>query len=195
MNIIGQKFNEWTVLEKSTNKKRYFICRCKCGKIKEVRIDKLINGESKSCGCLRNHKLTNTRIYHIWENIKSRCYNKNNPRNKNYGARGIKVCDEWKNDFKAFYDWSMANGYQDDLTIDRIDNNGNYEPSNCRWADKITQANNTSRNRYITYKNKKLTISQWSRELKIKKTTLLSWINSHKYTINDIINITTAPKG
>ena len=164
MDIVGKKFNKWTVLEKSTKNKRYYLCQCECGTTKEVRIDKLIRGESKSCGCIRNHKKTNTRIYHIWENMKSRCYNQNNPRYKHYAGRGITICDEWKNDFMSFYKWAMANGYSDNLSIDRINNNGNYEPSNCRWTDKVTQANNTTRNHYLIYKNRKLTMTQWSRK-------------------------------
>lgn len=98
--------------------------------------------------------------------MKSRCFNKNNPDYKDYGGRGITVCSEWLI-FDSFCKWALENGYQEDLTIDRIDVNGNYEPSNCRWASIIEQANNKRRNHFIEYKGEKLTISQWSRKLNI----------------------------
>ncbi len=94
--------------------------------------------------------------------MKYRCYNPKSQYYYRYGARDIKVCDEWLNDFKAFYDWSMANGYRDNLTIDRIDVNGNYEPSNCRWVSQKMQQNNRSNNRLITYNNETHTISEWA---------------------------------
>ena len=116
----------------------------------------------------KKHGLSNTRIFNIWNNMQQRCYNPNNPRFSYYGARGITICDEWKNDFKSFYDWSMENGYQDNLTIDRIDVNGDYEPSNCRWCTMEQQSNNRRNNHYITYNNKKQTLTEWCNELNIK---------------------------
>ena len=103
----------------------------------------------------------NTRLYRIWANIKTRCYNSNTSVYKYYGARGIVVCEEWKNDFKKFYDWAMNNGYSDELTIDRIDNNGNYEPSNCRWVSIKTQCVNRRSNHIVTIGNETKTLSQW----------------------------------
>ena len=90
-----------------------------------------------------------------------RCNNPKNPNYFRYGNRGIKVCDEWKNDFLSFYNWSMKNGYRDDLTLDRIDNNGDYEPNNCRWTTMKTQCNNTSRCKYITINNETKTLREW----------------------------------
>lgn len=112
------------------------------------------------------HGMKNTRIYHIWSNMKARCYGKS-CKDRIYQKNNIQVCDEWKNSFMAFYNWAIENGYNDNLTIDRIDNKGNYEPNNCRWADKITQENNTSKNVWVLINGEVHTIAQWSRILNI----------------------------
>ena len=118
------------------------------------------------------HGLRNTRLYRIWANIKTRCYNENDPHFERLGKRGIKMCDEWRNDFKVFYDWSMSHGYSDELTIDRIDNDGNYEPKNCRWTT-IKEQNKNKRNvKYITYAGKTQTIPEWTKELRFGKETI-----------------------
>ena len=109
------------------------------------------------------------RIYKLWSHVKDRCYCKNNKDYKNYGARGIKVCEEWKNDFMSFYNWSMAHDYADDLTIDRIDVNGNYEPSNCRWVTPKEQARNRRNNKFITYNNETHCISEWAEKIGIPR--------------------------
>lgn len=120
----------------------------------------------------KTHGLSNTRIYKIWECMKYRCSNPNRPEYPNYGGRGIIVCDEWANNFLSFYEWSMSNGYNESLTIDRIDVNGNYEPDNCRWTDMKTQANNTTRCIYITYQDKTQTLTQWCEELNLSYDTI-----------------------
>lgn len=144
-----KKYGRLTVIEERDEK---YLCKCKCGKIKEIRKYDILNGKTKSCGCLQRQKTSNAntkhgkrneRLYNIWCGMKQRCYNKNHVRYSRYGGRGITVCDEWKNDFKVFYDWAMLHGYADNLTIDRIDNNGNYTPSNCRWVDYKTQYENS----------------------------------------------------
>lgn len=108
------------------------------------------------------HGLRHTRIYGIWLQMKNRCYNTKTERFKDYGGRGIIICEEWRNNFKSFYDWSMSNGYKDGLTIDRINNNGNYEPKNCRWVEIKTQNRNARSNHLITYKNETHCISEWA---------------------------------
>ena len=112
---------------------------------------------------MKSHGMYGTRIYGIWAHIKSRCYNPSVERYKYYGGRGISMCEEWRNSFEAFYEWAMANGYKEGLSIDRIDNNGNYEPSNCRWVTTVDQMNNTTRNQSITYNGETHTIAEWAR--------------------------------
>lgn len=118
------------------------------------------------------HGGSKTRLYTIWINMKSRCYNPKCKEYRWYGAKGIKVCNEWLNDFSAFHEWAISNGYSDKLTIDRENCNGNYEPSNCRWADWITQQNNRSSNKTITFKGKTQTMAEWAREYNIPESNL-----------------------
>lgn len=127
---------------------------------------------------------TNCRLYNIWCGIKQRCYLKSHISYKNYGAKGIIMCNEWKNDFVKFKDWSLQNGYKKSMTIDRIDVRGNYEPSNCRWVSYEEQANNKSSNLIITYKEKTKTLSEWSKELDIPYQTLYDRIYKFNYPLD-----------
>ena len=188
MNLIdltGQRFGLLTVLKRHghSGNEVTWLCKCDCGKESVVMGEALRRGKTKSCGCLRRlhiveantkHGLVHTPLYRIWSNAKSRCFDVNCKSYKNYGGRGITVCDEWKDDFQAFYDWAMANGYKEGLSIDRIDNNGNYEPSNCRWTTVKEQSNNRRNNRYLEFRGEKKTASQWAELLGIKTSTIYS---------------------
>jgi len=189
LNLLGQKFGKLTVIEKAENHiqpngKRYtrWLCKCDCGNKIIVRTSHLTKGHTRSCGCLQREKVTahglkKTRLYVIWRDIKIRCYNPNALNFKDYGAKGVIMCDEWRNNFKIFHDWAMNNGYNKDAkrgecTIDRIDNNKGYCPENCRWVDNLVQQNNRTNNRFLTYKGKTHTVAEWSRILNIPPHTL-----------------------
>lgn len=118
------------------------------------------------------HGKRHTRLYRIWANIKTRCFNTNDLHYKRWGALGITMCDEWENNFQAFYDWAMSNGYADDLTIDRIDNYGNYEPSNCRWVTVKEQNQNKKNVVLLTYNGLTLSCREWAKKLGIGKNTV-----------------------
>ena len=118
----------------------------------------------------------NQKIYKVWSGIKQRCFNPNSNRYKNYGGRGISICDEWKNSFETFCKWALENGYKEGLSIDRIDHEKNYEPSNCRWTDEITQQNNRTNNTLYEYEGETHTLTEWSRIKGIKpKTFCTRW--------------------
>lgn len=173
--LTGQRFGRLTVIAPHDcgERKIRYICQCDCGNVKIVRSDCLIYNGTKSCGCLKkeqdkinltanhSHKLSGTNLYKRWYGIKKRCYNVHDPRYHRYGGRGIKMCDEWKNDFKAFYDWPNENGYKEELSIDRIDNDGDYTPDNCRWISNKEQCNNRVTNINITIGNSTRTLEQW----------------------------------
>lgn len=162
--LTGKRFGRLTVLEFVANDKRYshWKCTCDCGNIVIRSQQTLVyKGYIVSCGC-RTHKYgvpATGRLYKIWGDMKRRCLNPNHNRYPDYGGRGITVCEEWKNDFKNFYDWAIDYGYDDTLTIDRIDFNGNYEPSNCRWSDMKTQGNNRRNNIFLNYQGKEMLLA------------------------------------
>jgi hypothetical protein len=124
------------------------------------------------------HGMSYTKIYGVWHGMNGRCHYPKHKHYKNYGGRGISVCEEWK-EFIPFYEWAVANGYQENLTLDRIDVNGNYCPENCRWVDRFVQNNNKRGNRYIEFEGKKQTLTQWAKELGIKPNSLIYRISNH----------------
>jgi len=181
IDLTGQRFGRLVVLgiasydEKTYTKK--WLCRCDCGKKIEVSGGNLRSGHSKSCGCLRRdicikastaHGKSRTRLYSIWIGMRKRCKDKNQKNYRLYGGRGIKVCDEWEKNFTVFETWALNNGYAENLSIDRIDSNGNYEPSNCRWATDEVQSNNTRTNHIITFDGETHTVAEWARIKSLK---------------------------
>lgn len=181
--LTGKIFDRLTVIKRVENDKSnrtMWLCKCSCGKEIIVRGSSLTSGNSKSCGCYRDellktsyitHNQSKTRLYKIWAGIKSRCTNPKSTRFENYGGRGITFYKEWEN-FESFYEWAVNNDYEDNLTIERIDNNGNYEPSNCRWVDYYEQSHNKRNNVYFTYKNETHCLREWANILNIKPMTL-----------------------
>lgn len=178
IDLKGQKFHRLTVLERDYSSKcgqPKWLCRCDCGNIVSVFSSNIKRKNTQSCGCLNQevaknrletHGFTGTRIHNIWMHMNARCNNPKSDAYDNYGGRGIKACDEWV-DFTPFRDWALSHGYSDNLTIDRINNNGNYEPSNCRWSTAEVQSNNRRSNHYIIYNGENKTLMQLSKEFRI----------------------------
>lgn len=182
---IGDRYGKRTIIGWDEEKHRW-IARCDCGQIDRVE-SSISQGRLQMCkACsvdvLRKrfftNGLTHSRIYNVWRNIKRRCNDKRSISYKHYGARGISVCNEWKNSFVKFYDWAMANGYKQGLTIDRIDSNKDYCPENCRWVDFLTQQNNKNDNKKLTFNGTTKTMSEWARLLGIKYVTLKTRIRN-----------------
>lgn len=178
----------------------YWECKCDCGNTTIVLIDHLTRHKILSCGCLgreraslasSKHKLHGTRIYGIWGGMIQRCKNENIERYEIYGGRGIKVCKEWEEDFLNFYNWAINNGYKNNLSIDRVNVDGDYEPSNCRWVTAKEQARNTRTNVNLTYNNETHCVAEWSEITGIKSATIFYRIR-HGWTIKEAL---TTPVG
>lgn len=188
IDLSGQRFGRLTVLERSgayRSKKGQiqtrWLCRCDCGNNTVVHGASLKKGATRSCGCIRTethtkHGHSRTRLYCIWRAMRHRCEDENNIGYRVYGAEGKFVCEEWK-EFQSFYDWAMANGYADNLTIERKDGSRGYSPDNCRWATMEEQQNNRRNNRIITYNGETHTLAQWSKIKNIKQATIASRLN------------------
>lgn len=170
--LEGKQFGKLTVLHRVANKnnKSCWLCRCSCGVEKEILGVHLVHQKISSCGCSHydkviTHHKSRTPLYQVWRDIKKRCLNKTSSDYHNYGGRGISICNEWKNSFESFYKWAIKSGYSNNLTIDRIDNSGDYCPENCRWVSRQIQCNNTRRNHFITYNGETHTLSDWCKIL------------------------------
>ena len=179
IDLTGQKFGRLTVIKlvgKYKNGDKVWKCKCDCGNIKNVSSSNL-KGKTKSCGCLKRelevkHNMTGTKLYNVWTHMKVRCFNPKDKYYKDYGGRGITVCDEWKDDFLAFCDWSMVNGYKEGLTIERKNNNGNYSPDNCAWITSKEQQRNKRNTCFLTFEGKTQSASAWAEEYGVSGKTI-----------------------
>lgn len=197
-NIIGKKFTRIIVIKylySNKNKKRIYLCRCDCGIEKNIIGADLLNGTTKSCGCLfleslkkrsRVHYLSNTYEYKAWANMKTRCLNKKGIQYKDYGGRGISIDKNWKNSFLNFYK-DMGPRPTNKHTLDRINNNKGYYKNNCRWTTMEVQNCNQRRNKYLSYKGMRKTISEWAKFLKLSDGTIRARIN-YGFSIDKILS-------
>ena len=210
-NLVGMKFGRLTVMDrespKSKKAKGLWVCKCECGNVIKVNTSDLKSGNTTSCGCKRKETLrqlrtkhgeSNTRLYNVWSDMKKRCYNTKNVDYKNYGGRGITVCDEWM-DFQNFYEWAIANGYdktapRGQCTIDRIDVDGCYEPENCRWVDRYIQMNNKRNNRILTYNGESHTLAEWCEIVNIPYNCLKSRLNKLHWSVEKTLTTPTRNK-
>lgn len=190
--LTGQKFGRLVVekyLYTNNRRKAVWKCKCDCGKYVEIPSERLLQKFTKSCGCLHSesskqnvkkatekklkyHTEAEKIIYHTFSQMKRRCYKSKCKAYKNYGARGIKIYDKWLKEPKLFYEWSIDNGWEKGLSIDRINVNRDYKPNNCRWVSNLVQQNNKRNNRYLEYKGQIHTTAEWSRILNIPKGTI-----------------------
>lgn len=180
IDMTGERYGYLTVLEISDKKQgthRFWKCKCDCGNIKYVLRRKLIDGTTKSCGCMKGkmistnntkHSGKGTRLYGIWTGMKTRIFNPNDHSYHKYGGNGLTMCDEWL-DFAKFKEWAMGNGYSDELTIDRIDNSKGYHPDNCRWVDMVVQQNNRTNNVMCVYNGEKVPLNKLYKDLGISR--------------------------
>lgn len=191
LNLTGQRFGRLVVIKeagRSSDGRVRWLCKCDCGNYTSTPSTKTLrNGTCRSCGCIekekpnsRTHGMSNTKLFAVWNSMKQRCLNQNSKSYKNYGGRGITVCQEWQEDFQTFYDWAMANGYQEGLEIDRIYVNGNYEPDNCRWVTSKKNNNNRRNNAKIKIGGEEHTAAEWSEITGIHRNTILDRFNSGK---------------
>ena len=168
VDLTGKRFEHLTVIKAADDDMKHhgqkWICRCDCGNEVIVRSDGLQSGHTKSCGCFNKRRTTHgkskTKLFKVWTEMKQRCFNPNAEEYDRYGGRGITVCEEWKS-FEPFYEWAVANGYAEGLQIDRIDNDGDYCPENCRWTTRKVQMSNRRNTVYLEHEGAQHTIREW----------------------------------
>lgn len=201
--MTGLKFGRLKVIEVDGRDKRgeyYWKCLCDCGNYKRVSGNKLRSGNTSSCGCFqreyrlsgvanKKHGKTNSKLYVIWINMKARCRNPKNSMYKNYGGRGILICDEWAESFEAFMKWANDHNYSDGLSIERINVNGNYEPNNCKWIKPVEQYLNRTDSHMVTAYGRTQTIKEWSAESGIKYDTIERRINAYGWDSERAVSI------
>ena len=210
IDLTGERFGRLVVIERAENRrgKTRWLCKCDCGKIKVIEGDTLKRGTTKSCGCLLSESTRNRmkkydrpthRLCVIICAVISRCYDNNNPAYQYYGGRGIQVCEEWMNNKSAFYEWAYENGYDENAptgkcTLDRIDVNGNYEPSNCRFVSMREQTRNTRRNIVLTYNGETKVLEDWAMAAGIHPATLSARLK-RGWSVEDAITTPPVQKG
>lgn len=186
IDLTGKRFGRLVVLRRCESDKRKWNCQCDCGNKTSVLTSQLTSGKTKSCGCykkdldskrFKKHGDANkSKLYCVWAGMKNRCKNKSHIGYKDYGGKGIRYCEEWE-DYSNFKNWAESNGYKEGLTIDRIDNNKNYCPENCRWVDRFVQANNMTKNHLLELDGEKHTIAEWSRITGIDQSVIKARVN------------------
>ena len=201
--LTGQQFSKLIVIRENgrIRKEVAWLCQCECGNEITVSAYNLRSGHTKSCGCFMKSQISNankkhgmygTKLYKTYYNMKNRCYNPNYYFFQHYGGKGIGLCTEWlgENGFENFYEWSIHNGYSEELSIDRIDNAKDYSPDNCRWVSMKEQQNNRTNNHILTFHNEKHTMAEWAEILNISYSKLQASVSRGKYIelMENIVN-------
>lgn len=201
--FTGERYGRLVIVSQAGRNKDnrlQYLCKCDCGNETVVIGKNLLSGNTKSCGCFKRdmglkanttHGLSKTHLYKTWASMKDRCTREKSSAYFNYGARGISVCAEWLNSFESFRDWSLANGYSEALSIDRIDPNGNYEPENCRWVNMEVQANNKRTTVFLKFNGETHSLKEWSRIVGLNYFTMQNRYKAGK-TVEEILGYSEA---